>query len=238
MQKYDLLSFNDDQELTQAVAQRWLQRLDVAGGRGPFLVALSGGRIARGFFSSVAELGKSKSKIFDPVHFFWADERCVPPTDPESNYRVSHELLFIPLGIGLNRIHRIRGEEVPEIAAKEAERELLRVALIGSNGLPVFDITFLGMGEDGHVASLFPEEMGTISDNEPVYRAVRASKPPPERITLGYNVVTAAKEVWVLASGPGKEEALRKSLAIGASTPLGRVIDQRAETSIFTDIRI
>ncbi len=75
---------------------------------------------------------------------------------------------------------------------------------------PIIDLIFLGMGEDGHVASLFPGNPPPTP--EPIYRPVRASKPPPDRITLGYDTIAAAKEVWVLASGPGKEAALNASL--------------------------
>jgi 6-phosphogluconolactonase len=91
------------------------------------------------------------------------------------------------------------------------------------------------MGEDGHVASLFPplERLGT----EDSYQAVIAPKPPPERITLTYPTIAAAQNVWVLASGSGKADALRESLTAGAHTPLGRVLAMRQKTTIYSDIR-
>ena len=99
----------------------------------------------------------------------------------------------------------------------------------------MLDLVFLGLGEDGHVASLFPEETEADRASHAIYRPVIATKPPPRRITLGYPAIAAAREVWVLASGAGKEDALRKSLA-GRETSLERVIGLRAHTRIFTDI--
>jgi 6-phosphogluconolactonase len=95
---------------------------------------------------------------------------------------------------------------------------------------------FLGMGEDGHVASLFPGETEDVINNGLVYRAVTAVKPPPRRITLGYAVLAAATEVWVVASGAGKEGALKESLSANGKTPLGRVLRSREDTKILTDI--
>jgi len=236
MPKYKLKNFADDRQLAETAASKWLDCLAAAEAAKPFLVALSGGRIARTFFSSAANIGKSKRDLFNPVHFFWADERCVPPTDAESNYRIAQELLFAPLGIPEAQIHRIRGEDPPHVAATKATDELVALAAKNPAGTPVLDLIFLGMGEDGHVASLFPGE--SPPGPEPVYRPVTASKPPPQRITLSYTAIAAAKEVWVLASGSGKEDALRSSLKPGATTPLGRVLEQRDRTLILSDIRL
>jgi 6-phosphogluconolactonase len=238
MGQSELITFGGDKELAETAAQQSLNCLAAADKSKPFVVALSGGRIARTFFSSLATLGKSKRELFEPVHFFWADERCVPPGDPESNYRIARELMLVPLRIAESQVHRIRGEEPPQAAAGRAEEALLAVAPRDGGGWPVFDLIFLGMGEDGHVASLFPGEPVITAGREPVYRPVRASKPPPDRITVGYGVISAAKEVWVLASGAGKERALRESLRDIAVTPLGKVLQSRKSTRILSDIRI
>jgi 6-phosphogluconolactonase len=201
-------------------------------------VALSGGRISRQFFAAVVEWARKERIAFANVHFFWADERCVPPEDAESNYRVARELLLAPLGIADDHIHRIRGESDPVEAAVAAESEICRIAPLTEDGQPVLNLIFLGMGEDGHVASLFPGEPEAVMTSEAVYRAVTAVKPPPRRITLGYAAIAAARQVWVLASGPDKEGALRNSLDPASQTPLARVIRSRTQTRIFTDIRI
>lgn len=93
------------------------------------------------------------------------------------------------------------------------------------------------MGEDGHVASLFPSESEEAMSRGAVFRAVTASKPPPRRITLGYAALAAANEVWVMASGAGKEAALGESLEENGRTPLARLLRLRATTRIFSDIK-
>jgi len=203
-----------------------------------YTVALSGGRIAKDFFNRVAQLAQERRQSLAQVHFFWADERCVAPTDAESNFRIATELLFQPLGLPAGNIHRLRGEDEPEAAARAGEAELRRIAPANGAGLPVLDLVLLGMGEDGHVASLFPGEAEDVMNSSAVYRAVTASKPPPRRISLGYGALVAAREVWMLASGSGKETALRESLSPTGATPLARLLRARGRTRIFTDIRL
>src|SRR5580765_8477057 len=203
-----------------------------------FTTALSGGRIAKKLYSSIVAEAKATKVSLGHAHFFWADERCLPPDDPESNYRGARELFFQPLGVSGNQIHRIRGEESPEFAATEAEAEICRIAPMNSEGQPVLDLILLGMGEDGHVASLFPGEAETVSASRAVFRAVRNSpKPPPERVTLGYAAIASAKEVWVLVSGVAKREVLQQSLTPNSTTPLARVIQMRQATRLLADFR-
>src|SRR5579862_5337760 len=149
-----LISFPNGQALALAAAQDWLDWL--ASSSGPRLVAFSGGRIAGDFFDAVTSLtGKSVAPLRD-VHFFWADERCVPPSDPESNLLLANERLFRPLGIATEKIHRLKGELPPAAAVAEANAEVRRIAPPNADGIPILDMVFLGMGEDGHVASLMP----------------------------------------------------------------------------------
>jgi 6-phosphogluconolactonase len=205
----------------------------------PHLVALSGGRITLKFFAAVIELASARNVSLADVHFFWADERCVPPNDPESNFAAADKLFFQPLGIALGNIHRIRGEDTPGKAAELANAEILRIAPSSTDGQPMLDLIFLGVGEDGHVASLFPSEPESMLTGKAVYRAIANSpKPPPDRVTLGYPTIAAARQVWVLASGAGKEPALRESLKPDGQTPLARVLRSRSQNRIFTDIRI
>ncbi|MFT5468913.1 MAG: 6-phosphogluconolactonase, partial [Verrucomicrobiales bacterium] len=140
--------------------------------------------------------------------------------------------LFDPLNLDSSRIHRIEGELDPPAAAERAEAEFRRVC----GETPMLDWIFLGMGEDGHVASLFPEESETDRQSSAIFRPVVASKPPPNRITLGYGALAAAKEVWVLASGAGKAEILEDSIADRVDTPLARVLKAREQTLIFSAI--
>ena len=204
MANFELISFPNDLALAQTVANDWLSELKAANRKGePQFVALSGGRIARRFFTSVAGMAKARTASFTRVHFFWADERCVPPTDPESNFALANEHLLEPLKIAPSNVHRIRGELNPVQAIAVATAELSQLVPCTVAGQPILDIIFLGMGEDGHVASLFPGEPEEAKVGGSVYRAVAATKPPPRRITIGYGTIAVAREVWVLASGVG-----------------------------------
>lgn len=256
MKKFEQISFVTADELASQVAGAWLDEIESARRAGKlYCVALSGGRITHKLFTSVVEQAKVR-KIGDGgapslpgnVHFFWADERCVPPDDPESNFKLADELLFAPLGIPENQIHRIRGEDSPSTAVKSAEAELRRVILgprfspspqrgEGVEPQPVLDLIFLGMGEDGHVASLFPDAPAEVVNHPGPFLFIDNSpKPPPRRVSLSYAAITAARQVWVLISGAGKAKALRESLDFSGKTPLARVIELRQKTLIFRQI--
>ena len=237
MRNFELLSFASADELASRAAGAWLDEIESADRAGKtHCVALSGGRITQKFFAATVGQAKARAASFERVHFFWADERCVPPTDPGSNFKLANELLFAPLKIPANQVHRIRGEESPQVAVKAAEAEFHRVA--GKDaGAPVLDLILLGMGEDGHVASLFPDAPLQKSDSTGPFLAIENSpKPPPCRISLSYAAIAAAKQVWVLVSGAGKEAALRESLRPEGRTPLARVVLTRSKTKIFSDI--
>jgi 6-phosphogluconolactonase len=234
--KVKVVSVPNDVALANIAAHEWIQQLATRPpDSGNYCVALSGGRIAQTFSSAVTNLAKARKLDFKSVHFFWGDERCVPPSDAESNFAIAQELIFAPLAIPEAQIHRIRGEDDPAKGAKNAEAEVRRFAL-ASDKQPVFDMIFLGLGEDGHTASLFPGEPAKSVNDKAVYRPVTGSKPPPRRVTLGYQTIAAARQVWVLASGAGKEKALQDSVKADGKTPLGRVLKLRSQTKIFTDI--
>jgi 6-phosphogluconolactonase len=238
MNDFELIACADSDEMASMVVDAWLEAVESANRVDrPFTVALSGGRIAQKLFSLAAREAGARGISFGRVHFFWADERCVSPGSPDSNFKTAQDLLFGPLKIRDDHIHRIRGEDQPAAAAAAAEKELCRIATAGKDGRPVLDLIFLGMGEDGHVASLFPGRMDGMG--RVIFCAIKDSpKPPPDRVTLSYASIVAAVEVWVLASGTGKEKALRQSLSPTGETPLGRVIQSRSGTKIFADIAV
>ena len=238
MQNVEVISFKTDGELARAVAAAWLDEIAAAQrDKKPHLVALSGGRITLKFFGAVIEQSKARGISLANVEFFWADERCVPPSDAESSFAAADKAFFQPLGIAAEKIHRIRGEESPDFAARQAEAEICRIAPLNEDGQPILDLIFLGMGEDGHVASLFPGEAEAVMAGKEVYRPISNSpKPPPNRVTLGYSAIAAAKSVWVLASGAGKQDALRESLTTQGRTPLARVLRMHPRPRIYTDI--
>jgi len=237
MKNYELLRFASAADLARAAARAWLDEIEAAARAGQIhCVALSGGRIAQQFFAATTAQAKTRKTAFDCVHFFWADERCVPPDDPESNFKMADELLFSPLKIAAENIHRLRGEDPPQDEVKSAAAELRRIAKKNREQQPILDLIFLGMGEDGHIASLFPNAPEKIIDIHVPFLVVENSpKPPPARISLSYQAIIAAKNIWVLISGAGKAAALRESLSSTGKTPLARVMAARP-VKIFSDI--
>jgi 6-phosphogluconolactonase len=229
---FTIESFPNPDVLAATVADAWLEKVRATEQAGKIQsVALSGGRITQKFFACIVDHCRKEKWRPKHVHFFWADERCVPPDDAESNFRMAQELLFQPLHVTPDQIHRVKGELPPDDAAKSASDELQHIA---PNGL---DLIFLGMGEDGHVASLFPgHPPQTIKS--PYHAVADSPKPPPHRVTLSYEAIAAAHDVWVLASGTGKCAALRESLLPDGSTPLSRILHLRKDTHIFSDIQL
>jgi 6-phosphogluconolactonase len=237
MKNFELKSFPGGAELARAAAKDWLDLLGKSSAA--HLAAISGGRIAGTFFCAVTEWARMSRVSLRNVDFFWADERCVPPSHPDSNYLLAKENLLDPLAIAPDKIHRLKGELPPVAAVAEANATIKRIAPKNSAGVPVLDVIFLGLGEDGHIASLMPNAPASaVHSQAPYLRVANSPKPPPNRISLSYAAIAAAKNVWVLASGAGKEEALRQSLRPGAPTPFGRVLQSRAHTLIYSDIAL
>lgn len=183
--------------LATALAARGIAHLSLAGGTTP--------RIA---YNALPELVAS----WEGVNLWFGDERCVPPEDPDSNYRMVAESLLADERTAAAVVHRIRGELGPEPAAQEYSAALGAGVAAGDDGVPVLDVSLLGLGEDGHTASLFPghpELRATGAFALPVHDA---PKPPPERVTLSLPVLRAARRTLLLTPGAGKREALAKLL--------------------------
>ena len=172
----------------------------VAGGvaeRGAAHLALSGGRSPGPVLDALAGL---KDLPWDRVHFHWSDERCVPPDHPESNYRLVWERLLSKIHLSPERVHRLHGELEPAEGAAAGDRELRRA--LGSGGR--LDVALLGLGEDGHTASLFPGT-AALSERRRLVCANRVPALDAWRLTMTFPVLNAAREVLVLA--PGKSKA-------------------------------
>jgi len=192
-------------EATADMVAEWIAAAQSA--RGIAHVALAGGTTPRRAYELLA------GRISDSEHVDWwfGDERCVPPDDPESNYRLVSESL-IAGGIPAARVHRIRGEDLPGRAAADYATELARDVPANAEGVPVLDVALLGLGEDGHTASLFPGDPA-LEVTDALAVPVVAVKPPPNRITLTLPVLRAARDVIILATGAGKSEAVALVLA-------------------------
>lgn len=177
-------------------------------------VVLSGGKTPQRMYELLASSPRRDEVRWSQLHFFWADERAVPPEHPESNFRLVHQTLLAPLGIAADRVHRIC-TELPDLeqAACAYEQDIRRFfALPEESTPPAFDLVFLGVGSDGHTASLFP---GTDAVREQ-RRWVVANWVPQRsawRITLTFPVLNAASCVGFLVSGAAKASAVARALA-------------------------
>jgi 6-phosphogluconolactonase len=182
--------------------------------RGEFLCALAGGETPRPVYELLATEPRASAFPWRDTTLLFGDERCVPPDDERSNYRMSREALLDRVGVPEERVHRIRAEDPnPDRVAAEYERTL-RWALGNPAGRPPrIDLVLLGLGAEGHTASLFPGSAAL--DSERLVFAVRhAGDPPPrvDRITLTPKAINAAREVVFLAAGEEKAEAVRATL--------------------------
>jgi 6-phosphogluconolactonase len=177
--------------------------------RGAAHVALSGGTTPGRTFEMLA----ANANDWSAVEVWFADERCVPPDDPESNYRLVAETLLDPGHVPPEQVHRMEGELDPEEGARRYREELTRELPSEGGPVPVLDLIVLGIGPDGHVASLFPGAATLEAGEDAVCLAVEDSpKPPPRRITLSLAVLRAARSCLVLATGPSKADAVNAML--------------------------
>ena len=170
-------------------------------------IAISGGNTPIPMFRQLASSGLDWSKI----HIFWVDERCVPPTDDRSNFKAANEALLLPAAIPASNIHRILGEEQPDLAASKYIGDISQTFSLASGELPVFDILHRGMGPDAHTGSLFPGEP-LISNKTDIAAHVWVEKMKMDRITLLPGVLAAAKHTVLQAVGNDKVEALYQVL--------------------------
>ncbi|MCL6265582.1 6-phosphogluconolactonase [Flagellimonas myxillae] len=169
-------------------------------------VALSGGSTPKIVFEVLASDYGDKID-WSNIHFYWGDERCVPPTDDQSNYKMTVEHLFSKIKVPQENIHRVLGENDP---TPEAMRyaNLLEINLDRVEGVPQFDLVILGMGDDGHTASIFPHEI-ELWDAED--HCVVATHPDSgqQRVSINGKVINTAKEVAFLVTGQGKAEKVQ-----------------------------
>lgn len=208
--------FSDRGEMVRVEAERVVaQARHAIAYRGRFLLALSGGSTPRPLYELLASRTFMTRIEWPRVHVFWGDERCVPPDRPESNYRMAREALLDHVPLPQTNVHRIRGEDQPSEAASTYE-ELLGTFFGSRESSPnvTFDLVLLGMGADGHTASLFP---GSPAARE-TRRWVVASPGPQAgswRVSLTPVLLNAAENVTFLVSGAEKAERLKDVLEDG-----------------------
>ena len=179
--------------------------------RGRATIALSGGSTPRSVYALLGTEPLRTRIPWESVHVFWGDERCVPPESSESNYKMANEALLAHITIPPQNVHRVKAEQCPSRAAKEYEKEIQRTFEFGRVAPPRFDIVLLGLGEDGHTASLFP---GTspLNEQRKLVADVYVDKPRAHRITLTFPVINNALHILFLVSGKRKATILHDVL--------------------------
>ena len=188
--------------------------------RGEFRIALSGGNTPAPVYARIAAEGHDLP--WDQIRFTFSDERCVPPDDPQSNFRMARENLFVPAAVPKKSIMRMRGEIDPQIAAKEYEDELDAIAT--GCGEPIYqhDLILLGLGDDGHTASLFP---GTAALDE-MTRRVAANfvlKLNAWRLTFTFPLINHARQILFLVGASKSPQLIERVLAGDRQFPAARV---------------
>ena len=179
--------------------------------RGHFSVALSGGSTPKALYSLLATNEFSEQRVWRQIHLFWGDERCVAPDHAESNFRMIQESLLSRIDMPSENVHRMIGEIDPKIAAAGYETELKRFFSSSEETLPRFDLVLLGLGEDGHTASLFPGS-SALNETEHWVATTYVEKLHAYRLTLTLPVINNAAQVAFLVDGANKAAIVKEIL--------------------------
>lgn len=211
----------DADTLASAVAARLVVAvMDAQAERGQAGVVLTGGRIAAKVLATVKDLPAAKGIDWTRVDLWWGDERFLPAGDPDRNDTQARAALLDALPLDPARVHPMPASDGPDggDATAAAARYAQELAAAGPDGvaLPPFDVLMLGVGEDGHVASIFPDHGGYTSGTTSA--VFDSPKPPPTRITLTMPTIRSARQVWLVAAGPDKADSV--GAALSGSKPL------------------
>ncbi len=208
----ELRRLTTPQDLFQAAADEVIRTAkNSIAQRGRFTIALAGGSTPKNLYTLIAA-NASAALPWDQMYFFWGDERHVPPTSSESNYRMAHEALLSKVPIPPGNIFRIPAENPDAAAAAQAyEQTLRKFFAVAPGDFPRFDLILLGVGPDGHTASLFPDT-AALQEKSRLVVANTVEKLETTRITLTLPVLNAAREVAFLVSGTDKAAILHEVL--------------------------
>lgn len=195
--------------LSYGAAEKISAALSAAHIRGGIVsLALSGGSTPRGVYEALATAAYRKKIDWSRLHIFWGDERCVPPESSESNYRMAHQAFLRDVPLPAHHIHRIRGELTPAEAARAYEIELRNTFGITGTEIPRLSLVLLGVGEDGHTASLFPGSTA-LHETRRLVTEVYVERLNTWRVTLTYPMLGNAEMILFLVSGPAKAPIAR-----------------------------
>jgi len=216
----DIRIFADRRALATALSLHVAQAAEASSvARGRFCVALSGGSLIE-IISPVLSTAPLRNRIDWSVwQVFWADERWVPPISPDSNFGLARRLLLSQVGVPEGHIHTVDDSKNPDEAARNYEAKIRRTLHVETGAFPRFDLVLLGLGEDGHTASLFPGHPALIENSRWVVPVFNAPKPPPVRITMTLPVINSARQVVFVAAGSGKAGVAAEVLHLSAGRP-------------------
>lgn len=231
--------YRDGELLAQAIAARLVTRLvDVQASRGSASVVLTGGGIGTATLAALRAAPARDAIDWSRLDVWWGDERFLPEGDDERNETGARAALLDHVPLDPRRVHPMpavggmHGND-PEAAAEGYADELARSSHPEDHAdVPAFDVLMLGIGPDGHVASLFPE-MPALYEERPVVAVRGAPKPPPTRISLTLPSIQAATDVWILASGGSKTDAVRLALSGTGPVQLPAAGAQGRKTTLF-----
>ncbi|KAJ3690688.1 hypothetical protein LUZ61_019852 [Rhynchospora tenuis] len=242
-----LTVFETEEELAVSLAKYTAEISDkFTRERGAFTVVLSGGSLIKAL-RKLTEAPYLESVEWSKWHVFWVDERVVKLDHPDSNYKLALDGFLSKVPIPPNQIYAINDTLPPEGAAEDYEARLKQlvwdrvIKVVPTSGLPRFDLMLLGMGPDGHVASLFPGHPLLKETQKWVTHITDSPKPPPERITFTFPVINASAYVAMVVTGSGKAGAVHKALSGGENTgytdrlPVEMVELEQGEFTWFTD---
>jgi 6-phosphogluconolactonase len=222
-------------DLARRAAAQWVRcAAEAIAGTGRFAVALSGGNTPRALYAALAGRECRSQIAWDRVHFFWGDERSVPADHPDSNYRMAYETLLSQAPVLQANIHRIETERGPEKAAAAYEAEMRDFFALSPSVFPRFDLILLGIGEEGHTASLFPGSVA-LEVRERLVVATYVEKLKTDRVTFTLPLLNSAAEVAFLVSGKSKAGVVKEMLRDGADLPAARVSPVNGRLSWFLD---
>ncbi len=176
--------------------------------RARFAVAISGGSTPRAMHRMLAEKDHGLNIPWDKMHVFWVDERCVPENDPASNYGAAKKDFLDLVPIPETQVHPIPGRMGPEDGAKKYQREIMNFFHLEDGNFPIFDLIFLGIGADGHTASLFPEQEA-LYEKEKLVVSVKGGDPYVHRLTMTFPVINRARQIFFLVSGKQKASTVK-----------------------------
>ena len=208
------IRIHSDIQATAEAAAAFVRKVgeEAVRSKGRFCIALSGGTTPEALYKALTVPALVDRFDWSRTIFFFSDERCVPPDDPRSNYALAAKTLFTPLNILPSQVYRMAGESSdPEVAASEYERQLRLATKAAPSAQPSLDLVFLGLGEDGHTASLFPGA-SILRDQQRTIAATKSPKDPPDRLTMTLAAINRASVILFLVTGAGKARVVRSVL--------------------------